>query len=73
MSYTFYLLPQSLIGMTITNMDKFGLCVFVYIYRPPLNTSINNALNKIQFIKLLKLLHVSAPGCHPQGFIKNGV
>jgi len=31
------------------------------------------ALNKIQFITSIKLLHVSVPGCHPQGFFKNKV
>jgi len=25
-----------------------------------------NALNKMQFMTTIKLLHVSAPGCHPQ-------
>jgi len=27
----------------------------------------NNALNKIQFMTSIKLLHVSAPRCHLQG------
>jgi hypothetical protein len=29
------------------------------------------ALNKIHSEAIIKLLHVSAPGCHHQGFIQN--
>jgi len=29
--------------------------------------STNKALSKIQFMTSIKLLHVSAPECHPQG------
>lgn len=31
---------------------------------PTINTSTKNVLNKIQFMKNINLLHVSAPGCH---------
>jgi hypothetical protein len=38
-------------------------CIFLQpIYQP------TNALNKIQFMTSMKLLHVSAQGCHLQGF-----
>jgi hypothetical protein len=29
-----------------------------------------NAINKIQFMTRIKILHVSALGCHPQGVFK---
>ena len=31
---------------------------------------LTNVLNKLQFITNIKILHVSAPGCHPQGVKK---
>ena len=31
---------------------------------------ITNAPNEIQFITITKLLHVSAPGCLPQGILE---
>ena len=37
------------------------LCIFLQLIHQP-----RNALNKIQFMTSIKLLHVSAPGCHPQ-------
>jgi len=38
-------------------------CIFLHaLYQP------TNALSKIQFVTSIKLLHVSAPECHPQGF-----
>jgi len=39
--------------------------VLQLIYQP------TNVLNKIQFITCIKLIHVSAPGCHPQGVFSN--
>jgi hypothetical protein len=30
-----------------------------------------NALNKIQFIMSIKLLHILAPGCLPQGILEH--
>jgi hypothetical protein len=35
------------------------------IYQP------KNVLNKIQFMTYIKLIRVSAPGCHPQGVFLN--
>jgi hypothetical protein len=34
-----------------------------------------NVLNKIQFMTSIKLLHVSAPGCHQQGafYVEQGM
>jgi hypothetical protein len=37
-------------------------CIFLQLTHQP-----TYALNKIQFVTTIKLLHVSAPGCHPQG------
>jgi len=41
-------------------------CIFIHSLYQPTNT-----LYKIQFVTSIKLLHVSAPECHPQGFYLN--
>jgi len=37
---------------------------------PQLMHQSTNALSKIQFIRIINVLHVSAPGCHPQGVFR---
>jgi hypothetical protein len=41
------------------------------IERVKLTRQPTHALNKIPFMTSIKLLHVSAPGCHPQEVIQN--
>lgn len=41
-------------------------CLFLQLIHQP-----TYALNKIQFITSIKLIHVSALGCHPQGVFWN--
>ena len=38
------------------------LCTFLQLIHQTIN-----AFNKIQFVTSIKLLHVSALGCHPEG------
>jgi len=48
----------------------FRMSVYNVTHTVPIltvNTSTKNVLNEIQVLSSIKLLHVSALGCHPQG------
>jgi len=44
----------------------FMPCIFLYLLHQP-----TNALSKIQVMTIINLLHVSVPGCHPQGVFRS--
>ena len=43
-------------------------CIFLQLIHGP-----TNAFTKLQFITSIKLLHVSAPWCHRQGVLEQGI
>ena len=45
-------------------------CIFLHFVLQLLY-QLTNVRNKIQFMTCIKLIHVSAPGCHPQGVFLN--
>jgi hypothetical protein len=47
---------------------KFYITRTVHIFT--INMSTKNVLNKIQFMTSVIVLHVSAPGCNPQGIFR---
>jgi hypothetical protein len=49
----------------------FILYVIHTVHMLTINTLTTNALNKIQFMTSIGLLHVSAAGCHPGEVFKN--
>jgi hypothetical protein len=46
------------------NSKLLLLCIYLKVINQP-----TNALNKIQFKTIIKLLYVSALGCHPKGVL----
>lgn len=66
----FRLLPIPSIHCMTAFIFCSSSCIFLHFVLHLIYQS-TNVFNKIQFITCIKLIHVSAPGCHPQGVFLN--